>query len=371
MNQYLKCYQVVMRTLGPVFVGSGNEIGKKEYVFLNQKKIGVLDIQGVYGELCRIGKGNAFEDYLLGNNGMDLTLWLRKQNIRIEDMKPFVKYTLDCGDAIIEKGANKLHVMECIKDAYGNPYIPGSSIKGMFRTILLGTDILNSPQKYQNAKQNLRKNMNITTSRTNYLKRDAGDIERIAYRTLQREKTKPNDAVNDVMQGMIISDSEPLSAASLVLCQKVDLHTKGTERRLPILRECIKPNAEICFTITIDTKLCPLTETAIMEAVQIFIDSYYKKFTASFAGMEKPKATDVLLGGGCGFVSKTVIYPLLGKKEGLDIVPKVFEKTNVPKVHKHYLDKEYGVSPHTMKCTKYQGKTYQMGLCRIEKISLI
>ena len=29
MNQYLKCYQVVMRTVGPVFIGSGREIGKK------------------------------------------------------------------------------------------------------------------------------------------------------------------------------------------------------------------------------------------------------------------------------------------------------------------------------------------------------
>lgn len=32
--------------------------------------------------------------------------------------------------------------MTCITDPYGNPYIPGSSLKGMLRTLLLGRDIL-------------------------------------------------------------------------------------------------------------------------------------------------------------------------------------------------------------------------------------
>lgn len=371
MNQYLKCYQVVLRTLSPVFVGSGKEIGKKEYVFLNQRKVGIPDIQGLYGELCRLGKESAFEDYLLGRQNMDLTFWLKKQGIRIEDIKLFIKYTLDCGDAVIEKGPNRLQVMECVKDAYGNPYIPGSSLKGMFRTVLLGADMVNMPQKYQNAKKNLRQNMDNKASRTSYLKRDIGDMEGIAYRTMQREKSKPYDAVNDILQGLIISDSEPLSLESLVLCQKVDVHIKGEEKKLPLLRECIKPNTEICFTITIDTKLCPLTEKDILDSIKIFMDSYYENFLFAFTGAVKPGENDVFLGGGCGFVSKTVLYPLYGKREGLEVVPNIFEKTNVLRNHKHYLDREYGASPHTMKCTKYQGKIYQMGLCRIEKLEFV
>lgn len=31
----------------------------------------------------------------------------------------------------------EINVFECIKDSYNNPYIPGSSLKGMLRTILL------------------------------------------------------------------------------------------------------------------------------------------------------------------------------------------------------------------------------------------
>lgn len=371
MNQYLKCYQVILRTLSPVFIGNGKEIGKKEYIFLSQKKVGIPDIQELYRQMDKLGKADAFEDYLLGRQNIDLTDWLKKQRIGIETVKPYIKYTLDCADALIGGDVKRLQVMECMKDAYGNPYIPGSSLKGMFRTILLGADLMNMPYKYQNAKTNLRRNADNRASRNNYLKRDMGEIEGIAYRTMQREKTKPQDAVNDIMQGVVISDSEPITVDSLVLCQKIDVHIKGMEKRLPLLRECIKPDTEIQFTITVDTQICSYSEKDILDSVRIFIDSYYDNFLSAFTEIKKPGEKDVFVGGGCGFVSKTVIYPLYGKREGLDMLPKIFEGTGVPRIHKHYLDKEYGVSPHTVKCTRYQGKVYQMGMCRIEKMELM
>lgn len=368
MKQYLKSYRVVLRTVGPVFVGSGREIGKKEYVFLNRGLVGIPDIQRLYGELAKRKKEAAFEDYLLENRSMDLTLWLKKQKIGTDEVCPFLKYTLDCGDAVMEKGVGRLQVLECIKDAYGKPYLPGSSLKGMFRTVLLGADIGKHPEKYQRERKGLKRNADTGTSRVNYLKRDICGVENTAYRLLNREGTKPGDAVNDLLQGLAVSDSEPLSVDDLVLCQKVDLHTNGTERRLPILRECIKPGTEIRFTLTVDTGICKLSGTLLMEAVRAFMESYYRNFAAAFASAEKPKANYVLCGGGCGFVSKTVIYPLYGRQEGIRLTQKIFEKTRVPKVHKHDRDREYGASPHTMKCTKYQGKTLQMGMCRIESI---
>lgn len=73
MNQYLKSYQIVLHTVGPVFVGSGRKIGKKEYLFLNQKQVGIPDIQSLYGELARRKKAAAFEEYLLGTGNMELS----------------------------------------------------------------------------------------------------------------------------------------------------------------------------------------------------------------------------------------------------------------------------------------------------------
>ncbi len=371
MNQYLKSYQVVMRTVGPVFIGSGKEIGKKEYIFLNRKQVGIPDIQGLYNALQKRRKEEAFEEYLLGKGRMELTSWLQKQRIRIEDVKPFIKYTLDCGDAIIEKGSNRLQIMECIKDAYGKPYIPGSSLKGMFRTILLGADILTHPEKYEDAERKLQQNLDINTSRMNCLKKDIGEIENIAFRKLNRNETKPSDAVNDILQGFIISDSEPLSVDELVLCQKVDRHPDGTEKKLPILRECIKPETEIRFVITIDGSICKLTGKSLAAVVKTFMLSYYSNFIKAFKGVDLPKTNYVLCGGGCGFVSKTMVYPMFGKIRGIEVTQQIFEKTKVPKVHKHNMDKKYNASPHIIKCTEYQGKTLQMGMCKIEKIKRI
>lgn len=372
MNRYLKSYQVVMRSIGPVFIGSGREISKKEYIFLNGNQVGMIDAWKMYDEMKRRKKEKEFETYLLGNGSVSLNFWLKKQGIEVKEIKPFIKYTMDCGDAIIERGANRLQVMECIKDAYGNPYIPGSSLKGMFRTVLLGADILKNPKKYQIAKQDLKRNVDMDRSKRNYyLKSDMRKVESIAYRILNNNEKKTDDAVNDVLQGFIISDSEPLNIDSLVLCQKIDLHTDGTERSLPILRECIKPDTNIKFTITVDTSICNLTDDSLMKAVDVFVESYHKNFTLTFSSIGSSEKNEVFCGGGCGFVSKTIVYPMYGKDEGIAITQKIFDKTNVPRVHKHHRDKEYGASPHVMKCTKYGGKLYQMGKCRIETMRLM
>lgn len=370
MNQYLKSYQVTLRTVGPVFVGSGREIGKKEYVFLNQGKVGIPDIQKLYGELARRRLAADFEKYLLGNGREDLTYWLRTQKIRMEEMKPFIKYALDCGDAVLERGAGRLQILECVKDAYGMPYLPGSSLKGMLRTVLLGADVLCRKEHYRREKQSLERSVDQFAPRMAYLKRECAGLEHAAYRILNRPSTRPDDAVNDALQGLALSDSEPLSVEDLTLCQKIDVHTDGEEKRLPILRECVKPNTEIRFTITVDTNVCGFTGEQILRAARKFMDCYHEDFASAF-GLTELKGDYVFCGGGCGFVSKTVVYPLFGKEDGIAFTQKVFEKTKVPSVHGHNKDREHGASPHTLKCTKYRGKTLQMGLCSIEALELL
>lgn len=370
MEKCLKTYQVVMRTVGPLFIGSGREINKKEYLFLNGKRqVGIPDIQKLYLELSRRRKAEAFEEYLLNKGNLSLTDWFFRQKINTNDLKTLIRYRLDCGDAVIEKGANRLQIMECVKDPYGMPYVPGSSLKGMFRTILLGADIRKSPEKYQNEKNEMWKSVSARESRNRYLRKNMMDIEGNAFRTLERPKTEPYDAVNDFMQGFIVSDSEPLSTEDLVLCQKIDRHTDGGEKALPILRECIKPDTQIHFSITIDPALCSLSDVRIMEAVKGFMTDYYNNFSRFFEGMDVPKTNYVICGGGSGFVSKTIVYPMYRKERGIEFAQKVFSCTLPPKInqqHRHDKDKEYGVSPHTIKCTRYQGRLLPMGVCKIK-----
>ena len=60
-----------------------------------------------------------------------------------------------------------------------------------------------------------------------------------------------------------------------------------------------------------------------------------------------------------------MIYALFEGKDGVQVTKDIFEKTNVPREHKHYKDLRLGVSPHILKCTRYKGKEYMMGQCEI------
>lgn len=238
MKQYLKSYRMVLRTQGPVFVGNGRKIGKKESVWMSPVRLGIPDIERLYGEMVRRKKGEDFEKYLLEDKYLSLADWFRKQNIRLDDIRPYIKYGLDCGDPLRETGKQK-QVMECVKDAYGNPYIPGSTLKGMFRTILLGADMMENPEKYKTIREKMKRSIE-EGCRNVRINREMEETERIFYRVLEVDRDDPGGAVNDMLRGLIVSDSEPLSVKQLTLCQKIDLHVNGTEKPFPILRECIR-----------------------------------------------------------------------------------------------------------------------------------
>lgn len=134
------------------------------------------------------------------------------------------------------------------------------------------------------------------------------------------------------------------------------------------MRECIKPETVIKATITIDKTLCTLSPEDIMESVEIFYGTYYDVFQKKFSGTGRAADNTVFLGGGSGFVSKTIVYALYGEQEAIHITKDIFEKTNVPREHKHGIDPRLGVSPHILKCTHYRGKEYMMGQCEMKII---
>ena len=58
-------------------------------------------------------------------------------------------------------------------------------------------------------------------------------------------------------------------------------------------------------------------------------------FLRAFAGADRPEPGQVYLGGGAGFVSKTVLYPLLGRTRGVETAADMFCKMGVPAAHGH------------------------------------
>ena len=367
MKEYLKEYKAQLVVRGPLYIGNGKELKKKEYIYDRQKKrILVPALDKMYAYLGTKHLQQEYERFLLYDRNHDLGSWLRENGITMKDAEQWALYELDCGDVIAEKGKT-LQVMQCMKDAYGNPYIPGSTIKGMLRTILLSSCIMKDEKRYEKLGNEMFKAAQNRVNRKIYLAKQMKNIEVEAFHSLN-VTNKKWDMVNDCLAGIIVSDSCPISTDSLTLCQKIEYHMDASETRLPLLRECIKPGTMIDFTITIDESKCPFGVEDVKTAINAFADCYYQFFSGKFPNIQRPETDTVWLGGGAGYVSKTINYPLYGK-DGVRMAQTVFGNTlsgKQLKEHKHNLDTKMGVSPHILKLTSYQGKRYQFGECKLQ-----
>ena len=110
----------------------------------------------------------------------------------------------------------------------------------------------------------------------------------------------------------------------------------------------------------------------ILNAIREFNKNYIAQFTNHFQGAPATNgnSTTFYLGGGAGYLSKTVTYGVMHGDEAVKMTAEIIDQTLPEKVrekHKHYLDIRKGVSPHLLKCTLYQGKLCQMGACCVMK----
>lgn len=364
MKDYLKEYEVVLETVGPVFIGSGKEFNKKEYI-LKPNEAWIMDMQRLFTFFSKKHLTRQFESFFLDDFRKDLSGFLRESNIQPKEVEEYIKYRIRQTDTALERGT-KISVMEFSRDPYGMAYVPGSSIKGMLRTILLSDSIINSKGKYIDAKSGFENGLRRGGNRNTFLRSEQKQIETVAFNTLGRNDRNKGDAVNDVLSGLRISDSKPIPHENMVLCQRIEYHMDGTEKRLNVLRECLMPRTKIYFTLTVDETICPYSPEDILRGIESFNKVYNTAFRNKFAKITDAPNNTVYLGGGVGFASKTTVYPLLGQAEGVNAAVTIFENTRVPKEHKHYLDRKMGISPHILKTARYEGKLYQIGECRWE-----
>ena len=200
----------------------------------------------------------------------------------------------------------------------------------------------------------------------NYLAWEIKKIEQRAFHLLDYE-TDQDNSVQDIMKGIIISDSKPLSLEDLTVCQQIDHHVRGMKKRLPIMRECIRPGRKIEFTMTIDESLNQSTDETILKAVREFL-KIYNKFLRKFKKQNYEKDI-IYVGGAVGFVSKTILYDIFEDDEAIRNVSKIFDKTlvrSIARQHKHNSDHRMGASPHAMRGTECEGKECEFGKCEIQ-----
>lgn len=360
MRDYLKKYEVTITTKGPVYIGSGKDINKKEYyVEKNEKKIYIFDMIKFFDGISKLKLEKKYQEYLFNSkNNKNLNDFFFDNKVKKDTFLKWVDYKLDYSDIYDEKTFKNRNINTFIKESGNNIYIPGSSLKGAIRTALLTEDIIKNKNKYSNF---IGKSINDTLSKK---------VEEVAFNTLGVSDVK-KDAVNDIMSCIRVSDSEIVSKKRMMVAQRKDFKAKNKKKNgskeekkvLPIFYECIKPNTNIKTTITIDTsKQKDLDINRIISAIETYSNNQFENYGSKFKDVDKYSKKTLILGGYSGFVSKTVNYALY-KNETVKINSNILNGKKAFKKHKHNLDKDtFGISPRTYKYVDFTNKSVSKNL---------
>lgn len=369
MNNYLKRYRVTITALSPIHVGSGQTIGKKEYLYLkNNNKVVILDGAKLYKDICDRNLEDKYINYLKDSEDKAPYLedWLRKNNYRINDYKKWEKYELKVSENQKQGTLKEIHTF--VKDAYGMPYVPGSSIKGMIRTALIAWELTRNPEMRKKLRQQINEALTKNEEK-NFLEEETSQLEQEILYTLGRNEDK-NNAVNDKLAGIRVSDSAPIAIQKLTLCQKIDTTLEGKDRKIPLMRECLPPKTEIIFDLTIDTTMKTYSMEDIIDAINKYQMICNKYFYREFMNVNPLQKNVVWLGGGCGFATKTILYALYqNKTKAVEAIDQIFKTTlgdDLYQQHKHDQDIEKQVAPHIRKRTSYARTKYDMGMAKLE-----
>ena len=284
----MKNYRLTLTTKGPVHIGNGDRSGKKDY-FRHNGRIAVLDVPSFISCLNE-RQLKEYCDFLETKSALNLEDFLRNDKSLRFAAEKSIQYCLDMGFP-----ARPIDVQSFVKDFEGQPYIPGSSVKGMLRTALLTNLILESDRK---------KLESIYWECPNIA---SNIIEGRLLRNSLSGSSVTNDATSDIMRFISISDSDSLSLDSLVFVKQYDefaktdggWHKPNIGRRidrsgneLNIYRECLRPGTAINFVLNIDDRIneyIPIVSLDVDRLLSLFErqnslyrERYLDKFDMSF-----------------------------------------------------------------------------------------
>lgn len=350
-------FDLILTAWSPLFIGNGNRYTKKEYLHnrLNGK-VSFFDTQKFFSFLVERNLVEKYTQFMLSGQSSLWEFLTRDCRIPDTDLKPLTRYQVAVGDTL---ELREIHAFQ--RDAYGRAYVPGSSVKGSLRTAWLLDAVLDDTAGNHTLPPP-SKNKKVAFPEEDYVN------------LLRLSQKQRSDAVNSIFRGIQISDSQPIPDERMMLAGKFDAFTNGgfslnSNRGIPLRRECVAPNTRIRFRLTLDQSILKgrITKETLEHAIQRY-DAYYqqtygRKFTPPAGSVSLPQQPYLILGGGAGFFSKSLAYPYLGEELGLRWTAD--QMTQMFRGHKHERDAENGISPHTMKYARFNGRFYPYGYCGV------
>lgn len=378
------CLQIIT----PVYIGDGTKLTAKDYFYSSkEQKAYFFNVRKWHQFIYQHGLFSAYEKYISNvHDKRNLLTWLEEHDFTLEDVKDIItSESLATVNIINVEKKNTLNdVDKHVHQLDGSLYVPGSSIKGAFRSAILYVLLKKNPAiknrywQLVNAEINKpyfnpRKSLNRLTT----------NLENDLLHTLQlEEKHKPvpsNNAVCSSLRGLQVSDTLRSENIQVAILQKIDAgfnkFGKAGFHPLPIFKECMLPGAKLMFDVKLDKAmmatvginsiddLLSITQQYVDEIIRILKDAFKKEHPDPFCGID---AANIFVGGNVGFHSKTLLALLAPDDNTAKNTIKVLLNKEFPK-HEHIIYDKFA-SPRLLKCTIYNGELLMMGLAEVRRI---
>lgn len=378
--------KMCLKVVTPINISDGIVLGAKDYLYDSRRqKVYFLNLHQWHMFIYKHMLLKKYESYLANfRDKQSLLEWLRMQGYDIDDVRTVITSEAQATVNLMENEKKKTlnDINRHIQQPDGSLYVPGSSIKGVFRTAILYSLL----QKRQDVKVKYWRQVQEKIS-SNYFKpykdfkKLMSDLENELLHTLRLldGDNRSNNAVRSAMRGLQVSDTYASRNMQTAILQKVDggfdKFGKATPKKLPIFRECMLPEAELFFDVKIEKAvmntiginsvddLLKATHSFFAAVTDLLQQAFEKEYQEAFQGVA---AGNMFLGGNTGFLSKTLLAMLAPDKDTAKNTIKVLLDKSF-KNHKHLL-RDKVIAPRTLKCTNYNGKLMLMGVAEVRKV---
>ena len=378
--------KMCLKVVTPINISDGIVLGAKDYLYDSRRqKVYFLNLHQWHMFIYKHMLLKKYESYLANfRDKQSLLEWLRMQGYDIDDVRTVITSEAQATVNLMDNEKKKTlsDINRHIQQPDGSLYVPGSSIKGVFRTAILYSLL----QKRQDVKVKYWRQIQEKIS-SNYFKpykdfnKLISDLENELLRTLRLlgGDIRSNNAVCSAMRGLQVSDTYASRKMQTAILQKVDCgfdkFCKASPNKLRIFRECMLPEAELFFDVKIEKAvmstigissvddLLKATHSFFAAVKDLLQQAFGKEYQEVFQGVA---AGNMFLGGNTGFLSKTLLAMLAPDKDTAKNTIKVLLDKSF-KNHKHLL-RDKVIAPRTLKCTNYNGKLMLMGVAEVRKV---
>lgn len=393
--------------IAPVHIGNGELLKQFEYIHeknRNEEKVYFLDQKKWMSYLMRHQWIDDYAQEILRRRCV-LGQWLRNKT-HTSNLRPVIREICNSSADVYTTKDSKKHVNDIVRQVKtidGVPYIPGSSLKGAVRSAILFHCIRQNHPAYQPYWQELKRVMVSVDKRTignrsiqRTINRNIQTIvrkmERHTFSKLNLDLDRPNDALESIMRGILISDAMMTEKKrDTIVLEKYDVSKKRGKSIDPhtvaLFRECIPVGRRLRFSIIIDTDMTSrigLTSLDMLwqwmrDYIQFGLEAQQSVFGRQFrAEFKESQLADLLIGGGTGFFSKTIYYALASEREGKEVLASFFDYVLFSKKNRqtrrlepahHHLRDDDVLTPRTLKLAYTGGDRWILGLASVKDVT--